>query len=360
VDTSKLAGYLTAKRLELIILPTENCNFRCTYCYEDFEIGQMKDNTVQAIKHLIQNRLSKLKRFHISWFGGEPLLAKKLVLDLSRFAQEHCNAAGVEFSSFMTTNAFALTPELFADLVKADVRGYQISIDGNADAHDQTRKLISGRGTFERIWANLLALRESSEQFLINLRIHVHTQNIDSLRSLMPKLYADFGNDRRFSILLHAVGNWGGESVKSMQLIKSSDEIITELDNTLKQLGWYANRSDVAESSDMTEGVGAEGKRVSPCYAARPNSFVIRADGRLAKCTVAFNDPRNVVGHINDDGTLQINNERVRGFMRGFQSLDEGELHCPMHNFPGTKEAASEVKVIQFQKREQQELESVA
>ena len=34
--------------------------------------------------------------------------------------------------------------------------------------------------------------------------------------------------------------------------------------------------------------------------------MVIGSDGRLYKCTVAFNDPRNQVGQLERDGTLTI------------------------------------------------------
>jgi uncharacterized protein len=78
------------------------------------------------------------------------------------------------------------------------------------------------------------------------------------------------------------------------------------------------------------------------CYAARPNSFVIRANGSLSKCTVAFGDIRNNIGKLNEDGTLTIENHKMQKFMRGFQSLDPGELHCPMHNM----ETAQEVHPI--------------
>lgn len=64
---------------------------------------------------------------------------------------------------------------------------------------------------------------------------------------------------------------------------------------------------------------------------------MIRADGSLSKCTVALEDPRNRVGRINEDGTLLIENESIRSFMRGFQSLKETELSCPIVEMPPKK-----------------------
>ena len=37
------------KYLNLIIMPTEQCNFRCKYCYETFEKGKMHQSIQEAI-----------------------------------------------------------------------------------------------------------------------------------------------------------------------------------------------------------------------------------------------------------------------------------------------------------------------
>ena len=338
MDKNELIRFINPSNLELILLPTEHCNFRCTYCYEDFKIGQMKPNTIEAIKKLIQARLPKLKRLQISWFGGEPLMTKNVMMEINGFAKNAAQTAGVRFSSSATTNAFGLNRDTFNALVDVDVRHYQISIDGDEDEHDKTRKLISGRGTFQRIWDNLISLRSSKERFVILLRIHIHTENIASVKRLLPKIQHEFGADERFTVFLKTVGNWGGESVKTMDLIKKPDEIMEELDTMLTDLGWFKNRPSPSANGKAT---------VKACYAAKPNSLVIRADGRLAKCTVAFNDERNNIGHINDDGTVVIANEKMHSFMRGFKSMEEKELTCPMTNMP----AAEDVKVIKFEKR---------
>jgi uncharacterized protein len=37
---AQIAATISRKVQQLIILPTEKCNFRCSYCYEDFMIGK--------------------------------------------------------------------------------------------------------------------------------------------------------------------------------------------------------------------------------------------------------------------------------------------------------------------------------
>ena len=60
-EIHRLARLVNNRELELIILPTEKCNFRCTYCYEDFAIGKMKRETINAVKELIKRRAKDLR-----------------------------------------------------------------------------------------------------------------------------------------------------------------------------------------------------------------------------------------------------------------------------------------------------------
>jgi uncharacterized protein len=71
------------------------------------------------------------------------------------------------------------------------------------------------------------------------------------------------------------------------------------------------------------------------CYAARGNSFLVRADGRLGKCTVALAHPRNDIGRIHEDGTLEIDSARAWPWMRGLASGDARELFCPLEGLSG-------------------------
>jgi uncharacterized protein len=74
--------------LKLTILPTEKCNFRCEYCYEDFTHGRMSPSTITGIKNSMEMRAPTLSVLEISWFGGEPLLASDIVINISKFAKD--------------------------------------------------------------------------------------------------------------------------------------------------------------------------------------------------------------------------------------------------------------------------------
>ena len=116
-----VAGF-RSDSLHLIILPTERCNFRCTYCYEDFSIGRMSRETVLAVKRLIDRRLDDLHSLSVSWFGGEPMLARGIVEDISehivRAVAERPNQ--IHYLADMTTNGYLLDSsniKRLADLV---------------------------------------------------------------------------------------------------------------------------------------------------------------------------------------------------------------------------------------------------
>lgn len=342
MEKKDLLRHINPRSMELFILPTENCNFRCTYCYEDFEIGKMSEETVQATKNLLALRAKNLDKLYISWFGGEPTMAKDIVLELGRFAQQECERHGVRYGAGMTTNAYALTPSLFSQLLQTGVQNYQVSLDGQEEEHNQTRKLISGKGSFERIWSNLLAMREQEGKFKIVLRVHLHEGNIDSVYALLEDICREFGSDTRFDVILKAVWNSGLDKIKVMNLFKTSSQIIKELQQKMLDLGWFANRLQQHEKKDQ----------LNPCYAAKPNSLVIRANGKIAKCTVAFNDPRNDVGTLNADGSVSLNKDLMRAFMAGFETMDMKKLDCPVWSIPKSL-VEPKPQVVQFVRKEE-------
>ncbi|MFC8316366.1 radical SAM protein [Gordonia sp. NPDC057258] len=308
---------LDDRSLELIILPTEKCNFRCVYCYESFEQGRMSATTIKAVKNLISARLPHLSSLHIEWFGGEPLLATDIIKEIGAHALGLVDAlpSNPHFSAGATTNGWLLTTEIADGLLETGgVIAYQVSLDGPSEAHDRSRILAGGSGTYHRIMDNLQAIRDSKLQVEVAIRVHVTSENFQHMPDWAAALLSEFGDDSRFKFNPQLVEPLGGPS----------DSELT-----------FASVEDLAFVHKLF-GVAAP-DHVAPCYAASPTSFVIRSDGAICKCTVALNDPRNLVGQLKEDGRLEIAPESTAPWLRGLTSRNINELHCPFMDLPVRK-----------------------
>lgn len=344
VTHRQIVATISPKLQQLIILPTEKCNFRCTYCYEDFLIGKMKEPVQASIERYMDRRVPELTGLSLQWFGGEPLLAKSVVLRLSSHAYRLCEQYDVGLEGSLTTNGYLLEPALFRELVSYRQRYFQITLDGWDEQHNVVRKLANGGGSFERIWSNLLATREHPEDFTIQIRVHVRRDNFESLHLLMMKLAEAFGGDRRYVLDFQHLRDLGGAGGKTIDRPVSPAELrMLEADlraeyeaavaaklgsRQVDVIPAYASEAVSGKPSDLklTDAV----QSVEICYAAKPNSLLIRADGRIGKCTVALTDDRNTLGAINPDGTVTIDSGKLKPWIRGLASLDREELECPL------------------------------
>ncbi|MDQ0008260.1 uncharacterized protein J2T07_000419 [Luteibacter jiangsuensis] len=344
------------RHLHLTILPTERCNFRCTYCYEDFAIGKMKRPVVDGIKNLIRRRVENagLKSLQFEWFGGEPLVAKDIVHELADYAYGFYERGDLEeFEGGLTTNAFLLDPSTLEALVSRRQRNFQISLDGDEEAHNRSRRYANGSGTFREIWANLVSAHSSDLAFETILRLHIMPGNEQGLYELTEKIVAQFGGDPRYSVYVRHISDLGGTNLnaKEMQTISMADahRISLRIEERLVKAGFAVSNgvgnifesaikvTDIKLKSDAL----AEAKSSNEddhqfgyiCYAAKPNHLMIRADGRLGKCTVALNSKGNDVGRLLEDGRVQIDDERMNFWLRGHLSRNPEELGCPAHSY---------------------------
>lgn len=319
----KRAKLITDKFLRLTLLPTEQCNFRCTYCYEDYFERQMKPEIVTGIKLLIERRLAKLETLVISWFGGEPLIAKNIMLDISRYAKSLIDKGNrkINFISGATTNGYFLDLKTASELAEVGICDYQISLDGPKDLHNQTRLRGDGTGTFDRIWSNLIAIRDSSLPISINLRIHFTSDTYNQLNPLLNDLRREFLPDPRFSFYFEGIHKLGGENDSNLKIftsVKEERQIAESLKAKLYQSQSYPKRS-----SELGSYI---------CYAAKGNAFIVRSNGDICKCTVALYDERNKIATLQPDGTLDIIPGRITPWMRGIETLDRDALSCPWAN----------------------------
>lgn len=301
--------------LNLIILPTEECNFRCVYCYESFLRGTMPEGIREGIRRYVAGQ-NRLKRLDISWFGGEPLLAVDVVIELSRFFSAHCRQLGIAYSASMTTNGSLLTPDVAEALIAHGVRYFQITLDGVRHEHDKRRIAQSGGDTFDVILRNLRHLKSTPHPFVVALRHNFDPEGIDHLSEFIAMLKTEFGGDVRFTTLFQPIGKWGGPNDSDLSVCEGRAAAQRYLDARVLAVEAGFRGAFQLDSFRPNGFV---------CYAANPRSFVIGSDGRLYKCTVELDyHDRNIVGRLRPDGTMELDWRKMALWCET-NGLDEGK-----------------------------------
>lgn len=289
VNTTWLGSFLH-EELRLILFITEQCNLRCVYCYEDFKLGKIENFVLDGVKNLIQSRAKELKRLHLSFFGGEPLLNKKSVIELSSWAKNLCAENEISYFGHITTNGYSLDKKTFDELINSGVNVFQITLDGEKEAHDRLRPTVNGKSTFTKILNNLIEMANSKAEFFCTVRFNIADSNFFSVKQFILNHSQHFSKDKRFSLHFHPIFGM-------LELTLTKNEQVTHLKELAKTYNLFFDEAE-------------EGAYV--CYAARADSYVIRANGIIQKCTVATNSEINNVGKIFHDGTLELDQEKLR------------------------------------------------
>jgi len=290
----------------------------------------MRESVISSIERFIENRAPNLKSLSLSWFGGEPLAASDIVLRISEFSKHLCNQHSVNFGGVITTNGYHLDFDLFSKLVNLNQNHLQISLDGWGSIHDRTRKLANGKGTFQRIWQNLLELRNFGGEFGVVLRVHLTNKNFDGVQKLCSMIVENFGKDPRFSVNLQDVRPLGGASANVERIdplkFEGMASALHEILNNMKK-----DHAKVSSSDNTRENLNrmAAEDQAYICYASKPNSILIRSDGSIGKCTVHLSSDHNKIGRLKSDGKLEIDQSKSLKWLRGFANGDLETLACP-------------------------------
>ncbi len=308
-------------RFRLILIPTENCNFNCLYCYEEHKPQTMSRDIIESVIQLVQREAPKLKSMEVMWFGGEPLLAFNIVEEISQRILDICRENQIRYRCGMVTNGYLLTSQRADRCFSAEVSWFQITLDGPPETHNKLRVLASGEGTFDTILSNLQELRSKEYDFRVKIRVNFTPDTVSSIPPFLKLIKAEFGDDPRYAVYFHPVGHWGGKHDK---LIKVCDRI-TEF-NYERKLASLAHQEGFC-LDHWRESLKIFGK---VCYAADPRSFVIGTDGTVFKCTIAFDDPRNRIGKIMPDGSLDIDEDMHHLWTRSGEEID---TECQMCTF---------------------------
>lgn len=313
------AQYVCDPVLSLVIHTTKECNFRCQYCYLDFENKFVSGEVRESIVKFIQKNLYRFSSVRISWFGGEPLLGMDTIEYISERVMRICEKAKKPYYSSITTNGYLLTPQNIEKLIQYKVTSYTITIDGLAKTHDNLRFLKGKQPTFDTIISNLLYIKNHVR--CSKLRIVIRTNLTREIAKYIDQYYEfynkQFGGDRRFSLFVRPVRDAGGERVKEI-----SPDLLTnqEMDQILFRLANRVQKGGITFLSNYSELQPAG----YTCPAICVGKYTIDVEGNVSKCDSVEKDFG--IGKLDKDGNLLLSGTNEEDWMTGcFQYEPECE-----------------------------------
>jgi len=287
------------KKLDLSLFITEQCNFRCLYCYENFKFGNMPSDLIDGVKNLILNKINTLEILNISFLGGEPLLNKAAIYEISKWASETCSKHNIKYTANIATNGFLLNEETFNELIKSNITSFQITLDGEKQMHNELRQTVNYENTFDKIYSNIIMMSKSNNNFNCNILFNITHANYNSVLSFIINYTAPFKGDKRFTFHFHPFFDMVKLNIpknkERQMLIKSS-----------KKEGLKYNFTS---------------EKIHHHYCKKDN-YTIRANGKIQKYPATIDDDNYGIGNLENNGTLNINHKKLKEWFSSYKEFN--------------------------------------
>lgn len=284
--------------LALTIAPTMDCNMACPYCFEKknkkFMSQEIQESLYKFTKNYIKNNNCKL--LTVIWYGGEPLLQKETIYNLSKKFIDLTNELDVNYNATIITNGVLLDRDCAKRLAEeCKIKNTQITIDGLPDIHNKRRILVDGSDSFNIIINNI----ENCKDLLkISIRINVDAENMNSI----SELFNFFVNEKKWiknpTFSLAPVEDFNNGFIHELN---SNEFASLDLKN-YEKLYQIQPKAIVPNLYPKPRG--------NFCGASNDSFFVVDPDGYLYRCWNEVGRIEQSFGNINTG--IGMNNENTK------------------------------------------------
>lgn len=279
---------------------TNQCNFRCKYCYVAKSKGIMNLETGKKVVDFFLRSARKQRhpRIQFRFSGGEPSLEPPLLLRLADYARKRGEEEGIIVDLILLTNGSLLNSNIINELQK---RGFEmlISLDGLKNFNDRQRIYADGRGTFNDIEKAINLLLSSDYPF--SVLITITPENIGGLPDLVAYLL-----DKKVRFIFNFIrDNPLLKNEEKTPLIERTNEnaLIQGLIKTYQIIKDSPPPYSVV--NNVLSKVQLLGVRHSPygCEAGQ-RFWAVNQQGEVFPCHMMFSDHRWSLGKIKQEENL--------------------------------------------------------
>lgn len=210
------AGSASVRHRSFTVMPTAYCNMGCSYCGQEHFKSPHSATRVERLLNRIEAAMDReeTELVTVTWFGGEPLMAYRLIGEMSERLVSRAEATKTGYHSQMASNGSLLTVRKVRYLHDScRLRRLDVTLDGPREIHDRRRNLKNGRGSFDRCVGVLsdVAHDDVAPELSINLRVNVDRENEAHVPALLHDLATAGLAHARFTVQFMPVHSWGND-----------------------------------------------------------------------------------------------------------------------------------------------------
>jgi uncharacterized protein len=302
--------------LYMVVQPSAACQLGCGYCGQQHSAVSMSRSIQDAWLARVDRKLAgnRYDALQIGWFGAEPLTAMPVVRRLTSELQNRTDARRMRYSAKVVTNGVALTAETATELVRQlGVTSIEVTLDGPRHHHDARRHTKSGARSFDRIFANLVAIRDLDLSFALSIRCNVDRTNADGVGELID-LLSEHGLHKRASFYTAPVHSWGNDA----HIASLSRE-----DYAAREIEWLALQISRGFKLSLVPS-----RRTSVCLAVDEESEVVDAHGEVFNCTEVPYVPAYGTPNVFGLGRVADDRPTARHFNDFADRIADGTYPC--------------------------------
>jgi len=297
-DDARLRAHLDKARegipgtMYVTLMPTLQCNLACNYCFQKEHPAFTKmsspaeDATLEWILRQIDER--GLHTLHLHYFGGEPTTRKDYCLRTAEVLSAAMRARGGTFRWEMTTNGILLDLEFARKMESFGPGTFKVTLDGDRETHDRMRIYRDGRGSFDAIFDNVVALARAGSKVYVSG--HFFPDQAASFERLLDRF-------ERIGVARLLAGVQFRPMVDTQQRSQGTCTGCSEKQETqtLVQLNKSLERRKMTPAA--YQGETLEGL-LGPCELHWKNNYTIDPEGRVYKCPAVAGLPGLEVAQV--------------------------------------------------------------
>ena len=278
------SAFASSDAINITIYPTQECNARCFYCFENGEKRTpMTLETAKKVVEYITKNITVNDEVVFRWFGGEPLVGAHIIDYITENVDTFFDGK-LKFNSIVTTNGFNISDDLIEKATKKwHTKKFHLTIDGYDKEHNKRKNYYDKSiNAYQKLLSDMRKLIDAG--IFVVCRFNLDKKNISQLDDILHDL-EQFKHSDLFYIHTTTLRRPPNAPLEDYILAQDYDWAYDIIWRKMYRYGFY-------------DGI----KHILPlrlrgnCLACVMNEVLINSDGNLFKCLQHTTDASHKVG----------------------------------------------------------------